>query len=141
MGGKAGAPRVGLGRSLTRDDVSAPAELRAALLQVSQGVEHLHSLRIVHRCAMAVHYICFLQTLSLGVRDFGADDDYYYLCRDYVVSCCVVVVGGGADASDKIDQFLARFSVLETIDTGSTLGMQVLEVVKNCVSVASLLKY
>lgn len=48
-GGKSAVPRVGLSRSLTKDDVSAPPELRAALLQVSQGVEHLHSLRIVHR--------------------------------------------------------------------------------------------
>lgn len=47
--GRSGAPWVGLGRALTADDVSAPPELRAALLQVSQGVEHLHSLRIVHR--------------------------------------------------------------------------------------------
>ncbi|CAN0439544.1 unnamed protein product, partial [Ectocarpus sp. 12 AP-2014] len=47
--GRSGAPRVGLGRALTADDVSAPRELREALLQVSQGVEHLHSLRIVHR--------------------------------------------------------------------------------------------
>lgn len=48
-GEKSGALRVGLGRALTTEDVSAPTELRAALLQVSQGVEHLHSLRIVHR--------------------------------------------------------------------------------------------
>ena len=48
-GEKSGARRVGLGRALTTEDVSAPTELRAALLQVSQGVEHLHSLRIVHR--------------------------------------------------------------------------------------------
>lgn len=47
--GKTSALRVGLGHALTKDDVSAPPELRAALLQVSQGVEHLHSLRIVHR--------------------------------------------------------------------------------------------
>lgn len=48
--GRSGAPRVGLTRALTAEDVSAPPELRAALLQVSHGVEHLHSLRIVHRC-------------------------------------------------------------------------------------------
>lgn len=48
--GRSAAPRVGLVRALTAEDVSAPPELRAALLQVSQGVEHLHSLRIVHRC-------------------------------------------------------------------------------------------
>ncbi|CAM9664324.1 unnamed protein product, partial [Hapterophycus canaliculatus] len=47
--GRPGGPRVGLGRALTAEDVRAPPELRAALLQVSQGVEHLHSLRIVHR--------------------------------------------------------------------------------------------
>ena len=48
-GEKAPAPRIGLCRALTREDITAPPELRAALLQVSQGVEHLHSLRIVHR--------------------------------------------------------------------------------------------
>lgn len=48
-GGKLLARRLGLSRGLAQADVTAPPELRAALLQVSQGVEHLHSLRIVHR--------------------------------------------------------------------------------------------
>ncbi|CAN0261910.1 unnamed protein product [Discosporangium mesarthrocarpum] len=42
-------PRLGLGQGLARADITAPPEIRAALLQISQGVEHLHSLRIVHR--------------------------------------------------------------------------------------------
>lgn len=58
---------MGLGRTLTADDVSAPPELRAALLQVSQGVEHLHSLRIVHRlvCAGRVALLGWRRRLGL----------------------------------------------------------------------------
>ena len=59
-----GALRVGLGRALTTEDISAPTELRAALLQVSQGVEHLHSLRIVHRYDVRIGGEFVVSTLS-----------------------------------------------------------------------------
>lgn len=51
------------------DDVRAPPELRAALLQVSQGVEHLHSLRIVHRFVWQV--VAYIPVRERGEGEGG----------------------------------------------------------------------